>query len=332
MISKKLDIGLTGSGFNKFTSFKFFHEITIFAVMIVLATIIAIMEPGFLKISNILNVLNQVSVTTILALGLGIVLISGGIDLSISSILVLTGVPVIFIIEALNGSLPSVILAIIGGILFGAAIGFINGINIVFLKITAFIATLAMMLITQGSIKTILGGTSAGDLAIIPKGFIAIGTGSIGGIPYTMIIILVLFIYMTERTPFGRSIYFIGGSEETARTHGIKVKKVKVMIYVISGICGGIAGVIFTARHASAQPLAENPYLFDAITAAVLGGVSMSGGSGTMIGIFLGSLVVGIINNGQDLMGVNPYIRWIVTGLIIIFAIVISSLSRKEQQ
>ncbi len=333
MYEEKVEENQNESLMKRLTRHKYFHEFTITIILIIIFITFSIMTPNFLTSGNLLNILNQVSMITILALGVGVVIISGGIDLSISAILILTGVPIIFIIEALNKHILTLPAIIITGLLFGGFIGLLNGVNVVYLKIPAFIATLAMMLIGQGVIRTITSGVSIGNFQKMPDAFIAIGTGSIGQIPITVIIlavVLVFFIYLTEKTPFGRSIYFIGGSEEIARTSGINIKKVKLLVYVISGICAGIASIIFTSRHASAQPYAESPYFWDAITAAILGGVALSGGSGSMVGIFIGALIIGVLNNGQDILGVNVYLRLLITGLLILIAVIVSSVGRRQ--
>jgi len=314
--------------FKQFTYHKYFHEITLLMVLIIVSFILSLLTPYFLTTRNLLIVLQQVSITTIIAFGMAFVIISQGIDLSVGAAIALIGLPVAKIIIAGGGDPLFFAIGILSGILLGALIGFVNGLNIVYLKMAPFIATLAMMSICRG---TVLSLTKGQPVFGLPNSFIFIGNGFIGPIPFSVIIMLVIFVsvvWITEFTSFGRTVYALGGNEEAARLAGINVKKYRIVIYMISGICVGIAGVIFSARLASAQPSAGDPFLFNSITAAILGGVALFGGSGTMIGVLIGAVLIGVINNGQALLNVDPYLQHVVRGIIVLIAVTTGSLRK----
>jgi len=312
----------------KFTYHKYFHEITLVVVLIIISIVLSFLTPYFLTTRNLLIVLQQVSITTIIAFGMAFVIISQGIDLSVGAAISLVGLPIATIIIAGEGKPLFMAIGILSGIALGALIGFVNGINIVYLKIAPFIATLAMMSICRGTVLTLTKGRPVFGL---PNSFIFIGNGFVGPVPFSVIIMLIIFsvvVYVSEHTAFGRIIYAIGGNQEAARLSGINVKKTRILVYMISGVCVGIAGMIFTARLASAQPAAGDPFLFNSITAAILGGVALFGGSGTMIGVLIGSILIGIINNGQALLNVDPYVQHVIRGVIVLIAVTTGSLRR----
>lgn len=312
-----------------FTYHKYFYEITLLLVLFVVSFIISLLTPYFLTTQNILNIFQQVSITAIVAFGMAFVIISQGIDLSVGAGIALVGIPVATIIIEGGGTPLSFVLGISSGIALGALIGLINGINIVYLKMAPFIATLAMMSIARG---LALVYTQGQPIFGLPKSFIFIGNGFIGPIPFSVIIMLVVFgiaVWISEFTPFGRIVYAMGGNEEATRLAGINVKKYRIIIYMISGICVGIAGVIFTALLASAQPAAGDSFQFNSITGAIMGGVALFGGSGTMVGVLIGTILIGVVNNGQALMNIDPYMQYVVKGVIVLIAVTISGV-RKE--
>ena len=313
----------------KFTYHKYFYEITLFVVLLVISFIVSFLTPYFLTTQNILNVFQQVSITAIVAFGMAFVIISQGIDLSVGAGIALVGVPVATIIIEGGGTPLSLALGILSGIALGAVIGLINGINIVYLKMAPFIATLAMMSITRG---VALVYTKGQPIFGLPKSFIFIGNGFVGPIPFSVIIMLVVFgisVWISEFTPFGRTVYAMGGNEEATRLAGVNVKKYRILIYMMSVICVCIAVVIFTALLASAQPAAGDAFQFNSITGAIMGGVALFGGSGTMVGVLIGTILIGVINNGQALMNIDPYMQYVVKGVFVLIAVTISAL-RKE--
>jgi ribose transport system permease protein len=313
----------------RFTYHKYFYEIMLTLVLVLVCFVLSLLTPYFLTVQNLMNVLQQVSITAIVAFGMAFVIISQGIDLSVGAAIALVGIPVASVIIAGDGSPAFIALGILSGVALGVLVGFINGINIVHLKMAPFIATLAMMSICRGLALT---WTKGQPIFGLPKSFIFIGNGFVGPIPFSVIVMLVMFIlalWISEFTPFGRTVYAMGGNEEAARLAGINVKRYRVLIYMISGFCVGIAGVIFTALLASAQPAAGDPFLFNSITGTILGGVALFGGSGTMVGVLIGTIFIGVVDNGQALLNVDPYMQHVVSGVIVLIAVTTSLLRKK---
>lgn len=299
-------------------------KVGIFAVLILLCAFMAVMAPSFLSIDNGLNVARSVSINAILAAGMTMIIITAGIDLSVGSILAVSGVAGVLLF--VSGT-PSV-LAVLGGIAVGAFAGFINGAFVAWLALPAFIVTLGSMTYLRGIAYSLLEGQPliASDL-----GYRGIGNGAIAGIPtpvVVMVIVYVVFWFILERTTFGRHVYAVGGNIEAARLAGINVKRVLAMVYTIAGAAAGLAGIIFSARVLSAQPTAGESYELDAIAAVVLGGTSLMGGRGRILGTLVGALIIGVLSNGLVLMNVPFFYQLIVKGLVIVLAVAIDSLRR----
>ncbi|GAB3822485.1 putative carbohydrate ABC transporter permease [Tessaracoccus terricola] len=299
-------------------------KVGIFAVLILLCAFMAIMAPNFLSIDNGLNVARSVSINAILAAGMTMIIITAGIDLSVGSILAVSGVAGVLLF--VSGT-PSV-LAVLGGILVGAFAGFINGAFVAWLALPAFIVTLGSMTYLRGIAYSLLEGQPliASDL-----GYRGIGNGAIAGIPtpvVVMVIVYVVFWFILERTTFGRHVYAVGGNIEAARLAGINVKRVLAWVYTLAGAAAGLAGIIFSARVLSAQPTAGESYELDAIAAVVLGGTSLMGGRGRILGTLVGALIIGVLSNGLVLMNVPFFYQLIVKGLVIVLAVAIDSLRR----
>lgn len=299
-------------------------KVGIFAVLILLCAFMAVMAPSFLSIDNGLNVARSVSINAILAAGMTMIIITAGIDLSVGSILAVSGVAGVLLF--VSGT-PSV-LAVLGGILVGAFAGFINGAFVAWLALPAFIVTLGSMTYLRGIAYSLLEGQPliASDL-----GYRGIGNGAIAGIPtpvVVMVIVYVVFWFILERTTFGRHVYAVGGNIEAARLAGINVKRVLAMVYTLAGAAAGLAGIIFSARVLSAQPTAGESYELDAIAAVVLGGTSLMGGRGRILGTLVGALIIGVLSNGLVLMNVPFFYQLIVKGLVIVLAVAIDSLRR----
>lgn len=291
--------------------------------LLVLCIIIAAISPRFLTISNVLNVLTQVSVNAILAIGMSFVIITGGIDLSVGSVLAITGAVVATFAKTGGNILPGVIAAII----IGAAIGLVNGLLVSKGKVQAFIVTLATMTIFRGVTYVYTNGNPISGLG---DNISFIGNRSIFGVPlpiFFIIIVLLIAWYALNQTRFGRYIYALGGNEDSARLSGINTDKIKTLVYVISGITAAIAGIIVTSRIGSASPNAGTGFELDAIAAVVLGGTSLAGGEGKVTGTIIGALIIGVLNNGLNLMGVNPFYQAIAKGLVILLAVL---LDKKE--
>ncbi|MBE6068437.1 MAG: ribose ABC transporter permease [Clostridium lundense] len=294
--------------------------------LIVLCVIISIATPRFLNINNILNVLTQVSVNAILAIGMSFVILTGGIDLSVGSTLALAGaIAAAFAKGAGGGILVPLLIAIV----LGAIIGLFNGVFVSKGKMQAFIVTLASMTIFRGATYVYTNGT---PISGISGNFINIGNKKIAGIPMPVLIIFLVFIiawYILTQTRYGRYVYALGGNEDSARLSGINTDKVKTLVYVISGITAALAGVIVTSRVGSASPNAGAGFELDAIAAVVLGGTSLSGGEGSITGTLIGAMIIGVLNNGLNLMNVSPYYQSIVKGAVILFAILLDKRSKK---
>lgn len=309
--------------------YNYFQEFILLVVLLVLGTIFSLLTDTFLTIPNILNVLLQISIIAILGFGVTIIIISAGIDLSLGSVMALVGMGTAAI---LTSSTPSIFLAILGGLLIGGIVGFINGITVAYIHLPAFIATLAMMSIARGVALVV---TNAIPIYNLPESFLFLGSGFLWGVPtpiYVMISLYFILNFILRKTKFGRYTYAIGGNEEATRLSGINIKRFKLLVYVVGGICTGVAGILFTARLGSGQPTAGVGYELDAITAAILGGTNLFGGSGNLIGTLIGAFVMGVINNGQALLNISSYVQNIVRGIIVILAVGISTyqyMSRK---
>jgi len=298
-------------------------EILTLIGFLVLCIFFSIVSSEFLTGSNITNVIRQVSINGILAVGMTFVILTGGIDLSVGSVMAFTGT--IMVGMMVNSGLPPIIAVIIGAIL-GALIGYINGAFTAYAKIPSIIVTLAMMEIARGAALLYTGGY---PLSGLPETYTFIGRGYLFGvIPMPALIMIGVFLLayiILNHLPLGRYIYAIGGNEEAVRLSGVKVKRIKAMVFMISGITASISGLIMTSRLASGQPTAGEGYELDAIAAVVLGGTSIAGGRGHIFGTLLGALLLGVLSNGLNLMGVSPYVQRVLKGAIIIGAIYYSS-------
>jgi ribose transport system permease protein len=297
---------------------------TLFAFL-ALVLFMGIISDNFFSFQNLNNVARQVSINAIISVGMTMVILTGGIDLSVGAIMALSGT--FMAGSMLSGTNPLV--AILLGLLTGLAFGFINGFFVSYIRLPAFIVTLAMMEIPRGIALLYTGGY---PLSGLPKTFGFIGKGSILGIQspiFIMIVIYVIAYFVLTKFSFGRYIYAIGGNEEAATLSGLKVKRYKLMVYVMSGFTAAVSGMIITSRLMSGQPNSGVGFELDSIAAVVLGGTDINGGRGHILGTLLGALMLGILNNGLNLMGVSPYMQRVVKGIIIIFAIYISSSKEK---
>ena len=292
--------------------------------LLLLCLIIAMISPRFLTVSNILNVLTQVSVNAILAIGMTFVILTGGIDLSVGSVLAITGAVVATFAKAGGNILPGAIVTIA----LGAAIGLFNGLLVSKGKVQAFIVTLATMTIFRGVTYVFTDGNPISGLG---DNISFIGNKMLFGVPipiYLILIVLLIAWYTLTQTRFGRYVYALGGNEDSARLSGINTNKIKTLVYVISGITAAIAGIIVTSRIGSASPNAGTGFELDAIAAVVLGGTSLAGGEGKITGTIIGALIIGVLNNGLNLMGVSPFYQSIAKGVVILLAVL---MDKKEK-
>ena len=294
--------------------------------LVLLCIVITIVTPNFLSVSNITNVFTQVSVNAIIAIGMTFVILTGGIDLSVGSTLAISGAVGASIVK-LTGN---VFLAIIVAAVIGIAVGLINGLLVSKGKLQAFIVTLATMTIFRGATLVFTDGT---PISKLPEAFVKIGNGKLGFMPIPVIItiiIAIIAVYALSQTRFGRYLYALGGNEDASRLSGINTDKIKTLVYVVSGFASAIAGVIITSRIGSASPNAGTGFELDAIAAVVIGGTSLAGGEGTITGTLIGALIIGVLNNGLNLMNVSPFYQSIVKGLVILIAVLLDKKSRKK--
>ena len=295
-----------------------------------IALLSALTDGMFLQTQNLINVVRQTSVIALLGIGLTIVIISTGIDLSVGSVLALSAVVSTSLAQqpdATNLMYPGldvpVIVAVLAGLGIGALCGFINGSLIAVFRIAPFIATLGMFTAARGAALIYSDGR---PISKLDPSFNWIGQGDILGIPVPIFLLIVVAVaahIMLTRTRFGRYVYAIGGNEQAARVSGIAISRVKIGIYTISGLLAGLGGLILAGRIGSGNPTLGTGIELDAITAAVIGGASFAGGIGTVWGAVVGALIIGSLNTGLDIMNVSPFAQQVVKGVIIVVAIII---------
>lgn len=289
--------------------------------LLVLVFLVAIINQKFLTMGNILNVLRQTSINAIIATGMTFVILSGGIDLSVGSILAYSGAIVAFL---LNSNIP-IPIAMVLTLAIGAALGSCTGVIIQKGGVQPFIATFVTMSLLRGATLVFTDGKpiSAGKDAAADA-FAEVGQGYLFGIPlpvFIMAAVVALAYYVLKHTRFGRYVYALGGNEKAAYLSGLRVGAVKVSIYGICGMLAALAGIVLTARLSSAQPTAGSGYELDAIAAVVIGGTSLSGGVGSILGTLIGALIIGVLNNALNLLEVSSYYQMIAKGLVILIAV-----------
>ncbi|MBO8163521.1 MAG: ABC transporter permease [Brevibacillus sp.] len=296
-------------------------------ILIALIVLMSILSPTFFTTGNLLNIVRQMSVIGIVAIGVTMIIITTGIDLSSGSVIALVSVVVASLAQVDS---YSVVLAIAVGLAVGLLTGVINGTIIAKGKIAPFVVTLGMMTAARGAALLYSGGRPIGNLS---ESFKFIGQGSLLGIPVPIIIFaLVGFVsyILLNKTKFGKYVYAIGGNEQAAIIAGVNVEKYKILIYGYAGLLSSIAGIILTSRIASGQPTAGVMYELDAIAAAVIGGTSLTGGIGTVGGTIIGALIIGVMNNGLDLLNVSSYWQQILKGAIIVTAVLIDARKNRK--
>lgn len=292
-------------------------------LLVIISVITAMFNDRFLTLSNITNILRQTSINSIIAAGMTFVILTGGIDLSVGSIFAYSGAIATMLIS--TGMHPLV--AVLVGLAVGTFIGLLNGLIISKGKLQPFIVTLATMTIFRGATLVFTDGKpiSAGYEANAEL-YAQIGNGKIGVVPVPiliMIAVIAVSYYLLTQTQIGRYVYALGGNEEATKLSGVKTTKVKLFAYGISGFFAALAGIIITARLSNAQPTAGQGYELDAIAAVVLGGTSLAGGFGSIIGTITGALIIGVLNNALNLINVNPYYQLLIKGVVILAAVLI---------
>ena len=289
--------------------------------LLALCLVLWILTPHFLTVSNLLNVLEQSSINAIVAAGMTFVIISGGIDLSVGSVLALSGIVLASLLQAGAGLPVALTLALASA----AACGLLNGLFVTMGRLPPFIATLGMMSVARGVALILAEGRPISGFG---ESFRLIATARPLGIPAPVLITLLVYALAhlaLAHTVFGRSIYAIGGNEEASRLSGVPVRLHKTGAYGVCGLTSGVAAVVLTARLNSAQPTAGIMYELDAIAATVIGGTSLFGGEGTLVGALIGALIMGVLRNGLNLLNVSSFVQQIVIGVVIIAAVLIDT-------
>jgi ribose transport system permease protein len=296
--------------------------------LVVLCAVLWILTPHFLTVSNLLNVAEQTSINAVVAVGMTFVILSGGIDLSVGSIVALSGVA---LGTALQGGQP-LFVAVPLALVVGLACGLANGALISWGGLPPFIVTLGTMSIARGAALLFTEGRPVSGFE---PSFRVIATGRVGFIPAPVIVMALVYVvahFVLTRTTFGRYVYAIGGNEEATRLSGVPVRFHKTMIYGVSGLMSAIAAVLLTARLNSAQPIAGINYELDAIAATVIGGTSLMGGEGTLGGTLVGALIMGVLRNGLNLLGVSSFLQQIVIGGVIVVAVLLDTVLKRKHR
>ena len=285
-------------------------------------------SPFFMTFDNLMTVILQTSVIGILAIGVTFVIISAGIDLSLGAVLALAGM---IIGKAANAGLP-VWLSVICGILVATIMGFMNGFLVAKATLPPFIATLGVMMVARG--LTLVISQARPVYFLVAPSFRLISQGSLfGAVPYPILYLLVLALaasFVMRRLAIGRHIYGLGSNETAVKLSGVSVERVKLFTYSICGLLAGVAGVVLTARLNSAQPSAGMSYELDAISAAVIGGASLAGGEGTILGTIIGALIMGVLKNGLNLMNVSQFWQQVAMGIVVIGAVYLDIVRRRK--
>ncbi|GGZ23688.1 ribose ABC transporter permease [Echinicola pacifica] len=306
--------------------------------LFVLCLGLTLMTDNFLTPDNFWNVMRQISVNVCISVGMTLVVLTAGIDLSVGSILAFSGAVIAGLLKHGIG-IPAANLfigftplgAVIMGLLLGAALGFVNGFTITRFKVPPFVATLAMLTMARGF--TMLW-TKGHPITGLGEELKFLGTGWFLGIPMPVWIsglVVLIATVLTGKTRFGRYVYAIGGNENASRLSGIPTSKVKIWVYSLAGLLAAVGGILVTARLDSAQPNAGVSYELDAIAAVVIGGASLSGGRGTIIGTVLGAVIIGVLNNGLILLNVSPFWQQVIKGLVILLAVIIDKSNKKGE-
>lgn len=305
--------------------------------LVLMIVVMSLASDAFLTPENGWNILRQISVNLCLSIGMTLIILSGGIDLSGGAILALSGAVAAGVIKhGIGIPMVDALLqftlagAVVSAIVVGLALGWFNGFVITRFRIPPFVATLGMLSIARG--LTMLW-TEGFPITGLGEGFGFLGTGAFLGIPMPVWIasgLVVLFVVITRKTRFGRHLYAVGGNERAALLTGLRVNRIKLWVYTLGGALAGVAGLLVTARLDSAQPNAGMGYELDSIAAVVIGGTSLSGGRGSVMGTVLGCLIIGVLNNGLFLLNVSPFWQQVIKGVVILAAVAIDKASPKN--
>lgn len=302
------------------------RELSLLIVLIAGSAVMGVSSQHFLKFSNMNSILLGLTVEGVMVIGMSLLLISGGLDLSVGSTMCLTGVVTGL---CLTAGLP-IPLAILAGLMVAASIGFINGILIAKLNLNPFITTLGMSIAVRGFLLIISDGKSVLNL---PDAFNVIGRGKLLGIQYpvyVMIVLLIVMDYMIRKNKYFRQSYYVGGNEKAAKMNGINVTKVKLVNYMVIAILSGVVGILITARFGSASVTIGQNSALNVITAAIIGGASLNGGKGTVLGAFMGAMFLQVLSSSLNLLGVDINYQSFITGVILIIAIIMDVVNTRK--
>lgn len=294
-------------------------EYVIVAAIVVEAVIFATIAPQFLSVPNLVNVALSIAITGILAVGMTMVILTGGIDLSVGSVVALAGVVAAMLAAA--GGPSGVALGVVAALAIGLGVGLFNGVVVAHFRVPPFVATLAMLTICRGLAFVLSGGRSIGNL---PESFNLVGRERVLGLPLPVILMALVFAagwFLLRRTVIGRYIYAVGGNRKATFFAGVDTKRVIVLTYVINGLLVGLAGFVLASRLGAGVPNSGIQYELDVIAAVVVGGTSLTGGQGSVVGTFWGAVFIGVLNNGLNLFGVDPYMQKIALGVVLLLAV-----------
>jgi ribose transport system permease protein len=288
----------------------------------------ALLSPHVLTTDNLLNVSLQVSITAIVAVGMTFVILTGGIDLSVGSLIAFVGVVVTDLMKMPLDASVALTLSILAGLIVGGASGVVAGAVITRFRITPFIVTLALMTILRGAAFIYTQGRPIWEL---PESFKLLGSERIVGVPIPTLIMLIVYVaahFVLTRMPFGRHVYAVGGNVEAARLAGIRTNRVLIQVYALCGVLSALSGILLASRLNSGQPNAGLMYELDVIASVVVGGTSLTGGRGSVVGTFIGSMLIGVLRNGLNLLDVESYVQQVVVGVVILLAVMVDQRGR----
>ena len=295
-----------------------YAEYVIVAAIVVEAVVFAAIAPQFLSVPNLVNVALSIAITGILAVGMTMVILTGGIDLSVGSVVALAGVVAASLAARGDAGVPFGIAAALG---IGVGVGLFNGLVIARFRVPPFVTTLAMLTICRGLAFIVSGGRSIGNL---PESFNYVGRSRVLGVPLPVVLMALVFVggwFLLRRTVIGRYIYAVGGNPKATFFAGVNTKRVITLTYVLNGLLVGLAGYVLASRLGAGVPNSGIQYELDVIAAVVVGGTSLTGGQGSVVGTFWGAVFIGILNNGLNLFGVDPYMQKIALGVVLLLAV-----------
>jgi ribose/xylose/arabinose/galactoside ABC-type transport system permease subunit len=306
-------------------------EYVIVVAIVVESIVFAIIAPQFLSVPNLVNVALSIAITGILSVGMTAVILTGGIDLSVGSVAALSGV-VAAMLASQNTNATGVILGAVVALSIGALVGLVNGVMVAQFRVPPFVTTLAMLTICRGLAFIVTGGRSIGNL---PASFGFLGRNLVLGVPVPVLLMAAVFVagwFVLKHMKLGRYIYAVGGNREAAFLAGVSIKRTTLLVYIFNGLLVGLAGLVLASRLGAGVPNAGLQYELDVIAAVVVGGTSLNGGRGSVVGTFWGAVFIGILNNGLNLAGIDPYIQKIALGVVILLAVLADQLNKPQGQ